>query len=158
MTVGSVTVRDTGLAALKKRLATAERQHALTVGVHAEEGAAPHAGGATVIEIATINEFGLGVPERSFIRAWADAKAEVHKDNVRKLGRALVKGTVKDARAGLGQLGEAYVGEVQARIAGGIAPPNAPATVKRKGSSTPLVDKGILRSSIAARVDGQGAE
>lgn len=148
----SVRIKDKGLAALLDRLDTAAKERVLTVGVHEEEGAGGH-GDATVIEIAAMHEFGLGNPQRSFIGAWADENQEKHAGDLRKLGTALVKGTVKDAGQGFDQLGEAYVGQVQGRISAGIDPPNAPATVARKGSSTPLVDKGVLRSSITKRVE-----
>lgn len=148
----SVRIKDKGLAALLDRLDTAAKERVLTVGVHEEEGAASH-GETTVADIAAMHEFGIGNPQRSFIGAWADENEAKHADDLRKLGTALVKGTVKDAGQGFEQLGEAYVGEVQGRIAAGIDPPNAPATIARKGSSTPLIDQGVLRSSITKRVE-----
>ena len=36
----------------------------------------------------------------------------------------------------------------------GIAPPLKPATIARKGSSTPLINTGQLRSAITWRVEG----
>lgn len=149
-------IQDKGLKAMLERVNKAALKRELTVGVHDDAGAAGH-GGKTVIDIATANEFGLGVPQRSFIGAWADERKAEHEEHLRKLGEAIIKGRVKDVKLGLAQLGEAYVGEVQGRIAQGVPPPNAPSTIARKGSSTPLIDKGVLRSSIAAKVDGQGA-
>jgi hypothetical protein len=145
-----VTSVDHGLAALLKRVGAAN--HKLTVGIHEDAGGAAD-GDITISDLAAIQEFGLGVPARSFIGAWAEEREADHKAHLDKLGKAIVKGVVKDAAQGLGQLGQKYVGEVQQRIAAGIAPPNAPATVARKGSSTPLIDTGVLRSSIAARVE-----
>lgn len=156
MATTSVKIVDKGLKALLDRVGKAAVKKTLTVGVHDDAGGGAH-GGGTVIDVATKNEFGLGVPQRSFIGAWADERRAMHEDHLVKLGEALVKGTVKDVKFGLAQLGEVYVGEVQSRIAGGIAPPNAPSTIARKGSSTPLIDTGVLRSSIAAKVDGQGS-
>jgi hypothetical protein len=49
-------------------------------------------------------------------------------------------------------LGQRAVGQIQERIASGIAPANAPSTVAKKGSSTPLIDTGVLRSSITYQV------
>jgi hypothetical protein len=151
-----IRTRDTGYRALEQRLEKAAKSLELTVGIHDDAGAAAH-GPFSVIDIATKNEFGLGVPARSFIGAWADERHASHEDDLRKLGRALIKGTVPSPKIGMAQLGEAYVGQVQTRIAGGIAPPNSPVTIKRKGSSTPLIHTGVLRSSIAAKVDGEGA-
>ena len=42
--------------------------------------------------------------------------------------------------------------EIQQRISDGIPPQNAPYTINKKGSSTPLVDTGQLRSSISFKV------
>lgn len=148
---GTVTIKDRGLAALLKRTAAAARPVTLTVGIHEEQGAGSH-GAATIADIAAMTEFGLGQPARSFIGAWADEREGEHKAQIRKLGEAVVKGTVT-APQGFEQLGQKYVGEVQARIAGGIAPPNAPSTIAKKGSSTPLIDQGVLRSSITSKVE-----
>lgn len=151
-----VTTKDNGYDAMMKRLQdAAKKKGVLTVGIHEEEGAASH-GDASVIDIAAMHEFGLGVPARSFIGAWADERADESKRDLRKLGDALTNGKVPDAMTGLAQLGEKYVGEVQARIAAGIPPENAPSTVAKKGSSTPLIDTGVLRSSIVAKVKTGG--
>ena len=40
-------------------------------------------------------------------------------------------------------------------ITGGALPENEPATIKRKGSSRPLIEKGELRSSFYYRVSGK---
>lgn len=124
----------------------------MTVGVHAEEGSATAKGGKTVAEIATINEFGLGVPARPAISSWADGKT----DAVQILRDEMAKGL--KARRPIGQsldrVAQAWAGEVQAKISAGVPPPNAPATIKRKGSSTPLINTGQFRSSIRGRVTG----
>ena len=143
----SVRILDKGLAALLKRVGV---KSGLTVGIHEEQGAAAH-GPATIAEIGAMHEFGLGNPPRSFIGAWADEREGDHTADLKKLAEAVHKGKVAPAQ-GLEQLGEKYVGEVQGRIAGGIAPANAPATIAKKGSSTPLIDTGVLRSSITKRV------
>lgn len=148
---------DLGAQAMVARVKAAASPRVLTVGVHGEEGgAATQDGKTTVGDVATANEFGLGVPERSFIRAWADENADRHQADLRKIGEAIVKGTIPSADVGLEQLGLRFVGEVQARIASGIPPENAPATVARKGSSTPLINFGQLRSSIRHKVGPGG--
>jgi hypothetical protein len=145
-------VRDTdrGMRALLARVRGARLT--LTVGVHGEEGGASHGHGLTVGDIATIHEYGLGVPERSFIRAWADGAQAENERALQQAAIRVVKGQVPSAKVALDQVGLAFVGAVQARMAGGIPPPLAPATVARKGSSTPLIDTGQLRASIRHRV------
>lgn len=155
---GKVTVKDKGLDALTKRLAEIGKGYTLTVGVHGEEGGAPAKGsGTTLLEVATINEFGLGVPERSFIRDWADASESKRKEDLRKVGQAILTGAF-DVPTGLGRLGALYQGEIQNRMAAGIPPPNAASTIARKGSSTPLIDTGQLRSSILWKVTHENPE
>ena len=49
----------------------------------------------------------------------------------------------------LGQLGEMTKGDVQTEIRSGDFAPLKPATIKRKGSSRPLIDTGQMVQSIA---------
>jgi hypothetical protein len=105
----------------------------------------------TVLEVAIFNEFGLGVPERSFIRAYVDANEKRIKEMCRVLALQVLAGKISQEQA-LELLGLKLVGEIQQRIADGIPPPNAPSTIKAKGSSVPLIDTGQLRSSITHRV------
>jgi hypothetical protein len=151
----AATVRDIdhGFKALFGRLEGAKNARTLTVGVHDAEGGAPTASGRTVGEVATINEYGLGVPERSFIRAWFDETEQANIEILRKIGRNIVQGKGGNYTQGLEQAGLAFVGQIQGKIAGGIAPENAPSTVARKGSSTPLVNTGQLKSSIRHKVN-----
>ena len=160
-----VTDTDQGAAAMLARIFDlAHRKPAITVGIHEAEGAEDHpVDGAeeavTIIAIAIANEFGtvdekgnVHTPERSFIRAWFDeAEAGLREDLV-KLARSVVEGK-RTADEILEILGLRAVGQIQSRIAQGIAPANAQSTIDRKGSSTPLVDQGILRSSITYEID-----
>jgi hypothetical protein len=110
----------------------------------------------TVLFVASIHEFGAPsaeppIPERSFVRAYVDE----HEAQIRGWQKALAHRAFRGettAKQALDQLGAAVAGGMQARIAAGIAPPNAQATIERKGSSTPLVDKGQLRASITWHV------
>lgn len=147
-----ITTRDRGARALKERLRGVQRTRAITVGIHEDDGSATTDDGLTVAEVAEINEFGLGVPERSFIRSFAEEQEAEHVETMRKLGTAIVKGKTT-AIAGLEAVASVYRGKVQAKISAGIAPENAETTIAKKGSSTPLIDTGQLRSSIDARVE-----
>ncbi len=146
-----ITDRDRGYDALFKRLNGPPKR--LSVGILSEsEGASD--GSATVGDVATWNEFGTDtIPERSFIRAWADEKESENRELLRKIGQGVIKGTVT-ADVGLERAGAAMVGSIPGRISAGIAPPNAPSTIAQKrGSTTTLVDEGILRSSISYKVE-----
>lgn len=105
--------------------------------------------GLTVAALAEIHEFGLGVPERSFIRAWFDQNQAEISNKLRERFREAALGKITfDVAAD--QFALWCQASIQKRMAAGIQPENAPSTVARKGSSKPLIDTGILRSSITA--------
>lgn len=94
----------------------------------------------------------IPVPERSFIRATVDLYSK-------KIG-ALAKGLQSKVFAGemetkqaLETLGLYVKGLIQSRISKGIGPPLKAATIRRKGSSKPLIDTGQLRASIDSKVN-----
>lgn len=153
---GKVRDIDKGFNALMKRLVSAADPTSLTVGIHEAEGSEQKkeehgTSELTLVEIAAIHEFGLAepdIPRRSFITDWADENAERHKGQLRTMAKAVIKGAVESESQALERLGNLYVGEVQKRIAEGIEPPLAESTIKRKGSSKPLIDTGQLRSAV----------
>jgi hypothetical protein len=134
----------------------------LKVGVFGDKGNAQAANGSiTVAELAAIHEFGLGVPERSFLRSYFDANEALLTSAIVRLTKSLIDQVLKNKKPAtvqqqsnvLNKLGLFIVGGIQARIsAGEITPPLAESTIARKGSSTPLIDTGQLRSSISHEV------
>lgn len=141
-----------------KRLAKLLADGALSVGVLGGDASKAHEDSdLTVGEIAEIHEFGLGTaPRRSFLADWVDEKKDEISEVIVKGSRALARGKVPSMPALLEQIGGWAVGSIQERISNGIEPPNAPATIQRKGSSVPLIDKGQLRASISYRVEPAG--
>jgi hypothetical protein len=110
----------------------------------------------TMVELAEIHEFGLGVPQRSFIGAWFDnAESEMRSEMTQVLDD-LMHEKIASASVGLEQLGNLYVAKIQKEIADGIDPALSPITIAIKGSSVPLIDTGQLRSSITYHVDVLG--
>lgn len=146
--------RDKGYKALLKRITSPSQ---VTVGIHEEQGAAAYPGGQTVAEVAERHELGLGPPARSFLGAWADENEGDNRQRMRRIGQAVVQGKVPSIAAGLERFGLHAVGGIKRRIREGIAPPLDPRTVaqRKQGSDTPLIDTGILWSSITAQVDGK---
>lgn len=151
----SVRVKDHGYDALMKRMRDATKGAKVTVGIHEEEGVAPEGdSGATVAEVAAMHEFGLGQEQRSFVRAYVDANEAQLNDDMRKIGQAVVSGQLSSTQQGLERFGLKVVGGMQTFISDGqVQPADKPATIARKGSSTPLLDDGILRSSITHKVE-----
>lgn len=142
-------IRDTdkGFQAFLERAREASKGAGVSVGVHAAEGAEAEEGGLTVLDVAIFNEFGLGVPERSFLRAWIDENTAVNTELLRRAAVMALKGG-KTLPQALELLGMKFAGGIQSRIAQGISPANAPATIAKKGSSTPLIETGQLRQAI----------
>lgn len=107
--------------------------------------------GTPVAMIAAVHEFGSpsqGIPERPFLRVSVQRNRQkyirLNRINLVKMLRG--KATVDQA---LGQLGEMAKGDVQTEIRSGDFAPLKEATIKRKGSSRPLIDTGQMVQSIA---------
>jgi phage gpG-like protein len=142
-----------GFEKLKRLAAELKSSPHVKVGVLGRNDARPD-GKIGNVELAIIHEFGAGkVPERSFLRSTADAKKAEWIALIRKIMKAVLAEKLP-VEKGLGILGEKAVSDVRARIreGAGIPPPNAPSTVKAKGSSRPLVDTGRLVQSISYEV------
>lgn len=116
------------------------------VGIQGENAARvhPNGGGQTVGEIALANHYGTSnAPARPFLTVTlARRKADIS----RVFAAAVKSGRTPQEIGDL--VGLYVVGAVQETISDGVPPPNAPSTIERKGSSTPLIDTGILRQSI----------
>lgn len=149
-----VTSKDAGAKATRQRLAHLAAAPAVEVGVLGEKAEATHGedgSGISVGAIAEIHEYGLGVPERSWLRAWVDGNRGDIAKRISGLAKAAAAGRITPPQAAA-QLGMWCVGQIQKRIASGIGPELADATIARKGSSVPLIDKGQLRQSVTSRV------
>ena len=149
---------DHGFAALKMRMAKLAAGARLTVGIHEAEGDQPAEGddsGATLGEVAAYNEFGgpnNNPPRRSFLADWADENQDQNQDLFRRSVKAVALGKLPSVDVALDRLGLRFVGDIQQRMAGGIAPENRPSTIARKGSSTPLIAGGQLRGALSYQV------
>lgn len=145
----TVTDTDRGMGAIG-RVINAARDRDVKVGVQAEAG-------GELVSVATYNEYGTTtIPARSFIRTAID-------ENAAEIGKAAAElgGRVLDAEMSkeqaLGQLGLVAQRKIVEKITSNVPPPNAPATVKAKGSSATLIDSGQLRQSIRHKVVDRGA-
>lgn len=140
---------DKGLKALLKRCEASKLS--ITVGIHAEEGAGTYEGGTTVADVATYNEFGTErIPARPFLSGWFDGNQAEIKAKLKSAGEKIKNGA--DPHAALDLVAQWAAGQVQKGISAGVPPPNAESTAARKGSATPLINTGQLRSSIRGKV------
>jgi hypothetical protein len=140
---------------LRKLLERMDRAYA-KVGVLAAHGGAerPDGGDLTLIEIATIHEYGEGdIPERSFIRQ----ALLIHREQIGAFCARLVakviarKLTPVRALEILGAYGAGLVKKLIVR--GDVGGPDlAPSTIEAKGSSKKLIDTGVLVGVISSEV------
>ena len=154
------TVRDTdkGARALATRLHRVAGSR-VKVGVlddaPKEEGESASSSPLSLLEVASVHEFGApaaGIPARSFIRAGVDENLPEIRRVQHALAVQVMRGAV-ELPVALDRLGAKVTALLQNRIARGIGPENAPATIARKGSSKPLVDTGQLKASITWKVE-----
>lgn len=151
----TLTIKDSDANAIR-RFAKALAGGAVTIGIHEAEASKQHEGeGATIGEIATYHEFGLGVPRRSFLAGWVDESQDKIVKVIVRGGQALASRKLTMPQL-LEQTGAWAVGSVQERMANNIPPPLAPETIARKGSSVALIDTGQLRSSISYQINLPG--
>lgn len=105
--------------------------------------------------IAAVHEFGSpehNIPERSFLRAGIRRGIpkfhQLNADSLRKVvrGEMTVEGSLE-------KLGVVATGEVKREFVVGKFVPLKPATIRRKGSSRPLIDSGQLRQAVTYQLD-----
>jgi len=101
--------------------------------------------------IAGANEFGVPgrIPERAFLRITMDKKDTISKA-VRFAERIFDRN--QDPNQILDAMGASLVSSVQDTIESNIAPPNAEATIKKKGSAKTLQDTGRLKQGITYKI------
>lgn len=100
-----------------------------------------------VAQVARWNEFGIGVPERPFMRpAVFERKQEFN-----ALLRSEYKKALKDNKSTMNVLrkvGEKAVSAIQTQIWSGHYVRNSDATIKRKGRNKPLIDTELMVNSV----------
>jgi hypothetical protein len=151
--MASIQDKDKGMLSIEKMLAEL-RKTRINVGVFSDAINNEEKKPIYVADYAATNEYGTDkIPERSFMRSTFD---EEHEKWLRQ-----IKGVISDVTAGkinnidneIYKIGAVARSDIINKIDSNINPPNAPATIRRKGihKSKTLIDHGVLRSSIEAR-------
>lgn len=99
----------------------------------------------TLGDLAHIHEYGTEdghIPARHPVGKTMVAMRDELEVTMRKIGLAVFTG--KDPRALFRILGQRVAGRIKLTITSGLQPPNAASTIRRKGSSKPLIDDGQL--------------
>lgn len=107
-------------------------------------------------EIAMAHEFGIGVPERSFLRAWVEENENVVFAKLRDLAWHALIGDITYTEAQQ-RFGEFCVNSIRSRIIRGIDPPLLPETINRKETgrfaTIPLINTGQMHDAIIYQID-----
>jgi phage gpG-like protein len=138
---------------LEKLLKKAQRQPHVAVGILQDE---EREDGFSMVDLAMVHEYGSqarNIPPRSFIRSTCDAKRKEHLELIRKFQWKILLGRIT-AQQALTQLGEVVSKDMVKTINNGIEPRLEARTVKRKGSSKPLIDTGRLKGSLTHEIRG----
>jgi hypothetical protein len=149
---GGTKVIDRGYNKLREQIAqmaeSPEGAHVKVGFIEGKLGDQSHGEGLTVTNVAVFNEFGTPtIPERPFLRDTSDLiKTDIEALSDKMLDQIVRgKSTVKKALDVIGL-------RVQAAFRRAVnqwdSPPNAPATIRKKGADNPLVDTGQMRNSI----------
>jgi hypothetical protein len=142
--VTKITERDTGLKALMKRLGDGGAGE-VTVGIHEEEGAAPHGDDTTVADVALFQEFGTSNQEaQPFLRTWADENEQGHREQLKSVAEQVFAGRAPNVAAAMKRFGLGAAIDLRKHMAGmpGV----------EEGDPTPLDDTGLLIKSVTAKV------
>lgn len=112
--------------------------------------------GADLVDIAIWNELGTDrIPARPFLGQTVDQHGAEIQKAAAQLVQKICKGQL-DAQSALDNLGVLMVGYVQNQISDGDFVPNAPSTIRLKGSERPLINTKQLRGSISPMVCKKG--
>lgn len=129
----------------------------VSVGIQGSQAATIH-GKLTIAALAAIHEFGLGhQPVRSWLRAWYDEKGESLKNDIRTGYQKVLSGEISQEVLA-NALGIRMVSQIVDRwTGGGVFIPLKAETIKRKESSAPLIDTGLMKAAVTFVVgDGGG--
>ncbi len=153
-----IKIKDNGYLDRIRAIASLDGKVKASVGVQGNEASEQHddKSGLTVAEIGAIHEFGIDMPERSFIRAWFDENLKEIDAHLQAYAEQVVAGKM-DVYQAQEAFGDWAQSQIIARIGRGIGPPNSPTTVARKGHGVQLVDTEKLLRAISHLVKRETA-
>jgi hypothetical protein len=139
---------DHGYASLMTAVKSLKKSQHVDIGVTDK----PHPSGKPSDEIAKYHEYGLGVPQRSFLRGWVADDAFSIELKLQKAAELAVTGKMT-LRQGLADIGRWGVDRIKTRIIAFIPPKNAPSTLKHKTGDIPLIDTANMLQAIKYEVN-----
>lgn len=113
--------------------------------------------GVDMAQIAMWNELGTSTaPSRPFLRMSVDENPDEITAMCGKQLKSIAEGGT--AEQSLKQVGVFGVSLVQEKIGNGSFAPNAPSTIRKKGSDKPLIDTGRMRQSVKYVIRKKGGD
>lgn len=138
--------------ALKKELSKFTTEYAL-IGIHESAGSV-EGQPLTMAELGATQHFGNDkIPARPFLDLGV---AKGNREYLQTIQDGVKRGLTSEQI--IAKVGLLAVGNVKDFITDLKSPPNAPSTIKRKGSSNPLIDTGAMRSSITYTISSKKPE
>jgi hypothetical protein len=137
---------DRGWLRIKTNMAELQGQ-GVKVGIRSTAG---QVDGVRIVDYATFNEFGTSrIPSRPFMRRTADQAKSYVPAFAKHLTTALINQKITVNQL-FNQLGLFYQDKIRKTILSSPswAVPNSPITIKRKKSSVPLVDTGVMVGAV----------
>lgn len=151
----SIKITDKITAEGKKLMKELSRLSSLCVKVGFRSGTNAEDDGTDVCQVATWNEFGTThIPSRPFLRQSVDTRRSEIASYMASQKKQILNG--ENAKNVLSKIGLFQKKNVQEEITVGSFIPNAPSTVRTKGSSKPLIDTGTMRQSVQYFVTKKG--
>jgi hypothetical protein len=114
-------------------------------------------GNATLAYIHENGSPAANIPARPFLARGVDSVRDAIAAVLRDAARQSLAGDAGAVHRGLQRAGIVAAGGVQQYMASGTFAPLAPSTIRRKGSSRPLIDTGQLRQSVTYAVRPKGS-
>lgn len=128
----------------------------MEVRVGFQKGKATEDNGTDVCDIAAWNELGtVNMPSRPFLRKSVDENESKINNFLQSKKKDLVRGV--SAEKVLKEIGIFQKDLIQEKITEGDFAPNAESTIKKKGSSKPLIDTGRMRQSVNFVIQKKGS-
>lgn len=136
-------------AKLKRLIASIQSANGQVVDVGLLEGKST---AGQIAQYGFFNEYGTRhIPSRSFMRSTFDKHRRKYEQLMQKGYDQALAGVIPLRRA-LTVLGVVAMGDIKLTITNLRSPRNAPATIRKKGSSNPLIDTGTMRNAVSYEI------
>lgn len=121
-----------------------------------QRGEATEEDGTDICDVAVWNELGtINMPSRPFLRKSVDENEAKINHFLQSKQRDLVRGVPEEQI--LKEIGIFQKDLIQEKITEGSFAPNAESTIRKKGSSKPLMDSGRMRQSVNYVIQKKGS-